>query len=131
MKKARNQIKIGREPLSHYVIRSEIYLSWLFAFFAICSIGLLIYSIVIEEALWAILFLLFVSIVMAIAAFNIGLWKVEVNDMEITYRSTFGRVRKYYFADITKGVYKKSGAFRVYIDEKRIFTFDDNMDNWC
>lgn len=32
MKKARNQIKIGREPLSHYVIRSEIYLSWLFAF---------------------------------------------------------------------------------------------------
>ena len=23
MKKARNQIKIGREPLSHYVIRSE------------------------------------------------------------------------------------------------------------
>lgn len=70
------------------------------------------------EILWAILFLLFVSIVMAIAAFNIGLWKVEVNDMEITYRSTFGRVRKYYFADITKGVYKKSGAFRVYIDEK-------------
>ena len=129
MKKARNQIKIGREPLSHYVIRSEIYLSWLFAFFAICSTGLLIYSIVIEEALWAILFLLFVSIVMAIAAFNIGLWKVEVNDMEITYRSTFGRVRKYYFADITKGVYKKSGAFRVYIDEKRIFTFDDNMDS--
>lgn len=50
MKKARNQIKIGREPLSHYVIRSEIYLSWLFAFFAICSTGLLIYSIVIEEA---------------------------------------------------------------------------------
>ena len=128
MKKARNQIQIGREPLSHYVIRSEIYLSWLFAFFAICSTGLLIYSIVIEEALWAILFLLLVSIVMAIAAFNIGLWKVEVNDMEITYRSTFGRVRKYYFADITKGVYKRaelSGLHR----RKRIFTFDDNMDN--
>lgn len=50
MKKARNQVQIGREPLSHYVIRSEIYLSWLFAFFAICSTGLLIYSIVIEEA---------------------------------------------------------------------------------
>lgn len=33
MKKARNQVQIGREPLSHYVIRSEIYLSWLFAFF--------------------------------------------------------------------------------------------------
>ena len=109
--KARNQVQIGREPLSHYVIRSEIYLSWLFAFFAICSTGLLIYSIVIEEALWAILFLLFVSIVMAIAAFNIGLWKVEVNDMEITYRSTFGRVRKYYFADITRVCIKRAELF--------------------
>ena len=84
---------------------------------------------IIKEALWAILFLLFVSIAMTIAALNIGLWKVEVNDMEIMYRSTFGRVRTYHFGDITKGVYKKSGAFRVYIGEKRIFTFDDNMDN--
>lgn len=129
MKNHRNQIPNGRELASHYVIRSENYLGWLFAFFGICSTGLLIYSIVIEEALWAILFLLLVSILMAIAALNIGLWKVEVNDMDITYRSTFGCVRKYHFGDITKGVYKKSGAFRVYIEEKRIFTFDDNMDN--
>ena len=129
MKNPRNQIQNGKETSSHYTIRSEGYLCWLFAFFGVCSTGLLIYSIIIKEALWAILFLLLISMVMATAAFNIGLWKVEVNDMEITYRSTFGRVRKYYFADITKGVYKKSGAFRVYIDEKRIFTFDDNMDN--
>ena len=129
MKNPRNQIQNGKEMSNHYTIRSERYLCWLFAFFSVCSIGLLIYSIIIKEALWAILFLLLVSIVMAIAAFNIGLWKVEVNDMEITYRSTFGRVRKYHFGDITKGMYKKSGAFRVYIEEKRIFTFDDNMDN--
>lgn len=50
---------------------------------------------------------------------NIGLWRIEVDNMEITYRSTFGRVRKYNFKDITKG---------VYIGEKRIFTFDDNME---
>lgn len=129
MKNRRNQIQNGRERSSHYVIRSESYLGWLFAFFGICSTGLLVYSVIIKEALWAILFLLFVSIAMTIAALNIGLWKVEVNDMEIVYRSTFGRVRTYYFGDITKGVYKKSGAFRVYIGEKRIFTFDDNMDN--
>ncbi len=128
MKNSRSQTKKGKERLNHYMIRSENYLCWLFVFFAVCSIGLLIYSVMIQEALWAILFLLFISIVMVIAAFNIGLWKVEVNDMEITYRSTFGRVRKYHFGDITKGVYKKSGAFRVYIGEKRIFTFDDNMD---
>lgn len=129
MKKPRNQIQNGKETSSHYTIRSEGYLCWLFAFFGVCSTGLLIYSIIIKEALWAILFLLLISMVMATAAFNIGLWKVEVNDMEIMYRSTFGSVRKYYFGDITKGVYKKSGAFRVYIGEKRIFTFDDNMDN--
>ena len=128
MKNRRNQIQNKREPLSHYVICSESYLGWLFAFFGVCSTGLLVYSIIIKEALWAILFLLFVSIAMLIAALNIGLWKVEVHDMGITYRSTFGRVRKYYFGDITKGVYKKSGAFRVYIEEKRIFTFDDNID---
>ena len=83
MKKARNQIQIGREPLSHYVIRSEIYLSWLFAFFAICSTGLLIYSIVIEEALWAVLFLLLVSIVMArptIATNSPGFTEREISD---------------------------------------------------
>lgn len=129
MKNPRNQIQNGKETSSHYTIRSEGYLCWLFAFFGVCSTGLLIYSIIIKEALWAILFLLLISMVMATAAFNIGLWKVEVNDIEIMYRSTFGSVRKYYFGDITKGVYKKSGAFRVYIGEKRIFTFDDNMDN--
>ncbi len=66
MKDHRNQIQNKKEPLSHYVIRSERYLGWLFAFFGICSIGLLIYSIIIEEALWAILFLFFISIVMII-----------------------------------------------------------------
>ena len=115
MKNHRNQIQNKREPSSHYVIQSERYLGWLFAFFSVCNTGLLIYSIIIEEALWAILILLFISLAMIIAAFNIGLWKVEVNDKEITYRSTFGCVRKYHFENITKGVYKKSGAFRVYI----------------
>lgn len=83
MKNSRSQTKKGKERLNHYIIRSENYLCWLFVFFAVCSIGLLIYSVMIQEALWAILFLLFISIVMVIAAFNIGLWKVEVNDMEI------------------------------------------------
>ena len=106
MKNRKNQIQNGREQSSHYVIRSESYLGWLFAFFGVCSTGLLIYSMIIKEALWAILFLLFVSIAMTIAALNIGLWKVEVNDMEIMYRSTFGRVRTYHFGYITMGVYK-------------------------
>lgn len=112
----------------HYLIKSEKYLCWLFSFFDVCSIGLFIYSIYTHEELWVIIFFSIISAAMSIAALSIGLWKIEVNDMEIIYRSTFGRTRKYNFKDITKGVYKKSGAFRVYIGEKRIFTFDDNME---
>ena len=112
----------------HYLIKSEKYLCWLFSFFGVCSIGLFIYSIYTHEELWVIIFFSIISAAMSIAALSIGLWKIEVNDMEIIYRSTFGRTRKYNFKDITKGVYKKSGAFRVYIGEKRIFTFDDNME---
>ena len=112
----------------HYLIKSEKYLCWLFSFFGVCSIGLFIYSIYTHEELWVIIFFSIISAAMSLAALSIGLWKIEVNDMEIIYRSTFGRTRKYNFKDITKGVYKKSGAFRVYIGEKRIFTFDDNME---
>ena len=112
----------------YYLIQSEKYLCWLFSLFSVCCIGLFIYAIYVHEDLWVIIFLLIFSIAMLSAALNIGLWKIEVNDMEIIYRSTFGRVRKYNFKDITKGIYKKNGAFRVYIGEKRIFTFDDNME---
>lgn len=121
--------KSNKESLSkYYLIESEKYLCWLFSFFGACSIGLFIYSIYTHEELWVIIFLSIISAVMSIAALSIGLWKIEVNDMEIIYRSTFGRTRKYNFKDITKDVYKKSGAFRVYIGDKRIFTFDDNME---
>lgn len=121
--------KSNKESLSKcYLIESEKYLCWLFSFFGVCSIGLFIYSIYTHEELWVIIFLSIISAAMLIAALSIGLWKIEVNDMEIIYRSTFGRIRKYNFKDITKGVYKKSGAFRVYIGDKRIFTFDDNME---
>lgn len=112
----------------YYLIQSEKYLCWLFSIFSVCSIGVFIYAIYIHEDLWVIILLLIFSTAMLLATLNIGLWKIEVNDMEITYRSTFVRVRKYNFKDITKGVYKKSGAFRVYVGEKRIFTFDDNME---
>lgn len=127
-KKHYRQIENEDVLSKHYIIQSESFLCGIFLVFCVCSIGVFIYGIVIQTDLWAIIFFLIISVVMLMAALNIGLWKIEVNDMEITYRSTFGRIRKYNFKDITKGVYKKSGAFRVYVGEKRIFTFDDNMD---
>lgn len=127
-KKNSNKKIEKKDCQSIYFIQSEKYLCWLFSLFCLCSTGVFLYAICINEELWCIILLFIFSMLMLLAALNIGLWKIEVNDMEITYRSTFGRVRKYNFKDITKGVYKKSGAFRVYIGEKRIFTFDDNME---
>ena len=87
-----------------------------------------IVSLLQREVLWVHLSLSAFLIFDIIFCLNMGLWKVEVNDMEIIHRSTFGRTRTYHFGEITRGVYKKSGAFRVYAGEKRIFTFDDNME---
>lgn len=122
----------GKNPQTgfntRYVIKSD---TVLFIFFIIATIligGFMIYTIIVKSPLWVILgygIFLFISV---IGIFNCGLWKIEVNDDQIIYRSTFGLVRKYDFRDITKGIFKKSGAFRVYIGEKRIFTFDNNMD---
>nr|WP_294495156.1 DUF6560 family protein [uncultured Mediterraneibacter sp.] len=77
--------------------------------------------------LLVISFLIF-SLVCLFATLTVKFWKVEVNNDIINYRSCFGISKQYNFNDITRGVYKKSGALCVYIGQKRIFTFDDNKD---
>ena len=57
-----------------------------------------------------------------------GIWKLEVNGDEITWRSTFGRKRTFKFEDITYCERKKS-AIRVYINGKKLFTIDSGIDD--
>lgn len=113
---------------SEYVIKTESFLFVLFLVFSVVCAGVTIYAIVVREALWIIIFFVLLLLVMGYAALNVGLWKIVVRNDEIEYTSTFGIKKKYNFKQIEKAVFKKSGALRIYSKEKRIFTFDDNMD---
>ena len=112
-----------------YIIRNDNVLFPIFLFgtfmFSYCLFNVLTDDPL--DILLVILFLIF-SLVCLFATLSVKFWKVEVNNDIISYRSCFGISKQYNFNDITGGIYKKSGALRVYIGKKRIFTFDDNMD---
>lgn len=127
-RKNKKRLENKNESLKRYVIQAEKYLAVLFWIFSICCIGTTGYSFMTQQETWVSVGFLIISVVMLLGALNVSLWKIEVIDTEIIYRSTFGRIRKYNFKDITKGVYKKSGAFSVYMDDQIIFTFDDSME---
>jgi len=55
-------------------------------------------------------------------------WRVMVEGDVIKYRSLYGITRIYSFNDISKGVYTKKGSLKIYIGEKRAFTFYDNLE---
>lgn len=113
---------------SSYKIQSDPVFFWFFLVALPFTGGFLLFCLIRREVWWVCLTLSLFFALDLIGTLNLGIWKVEVHGTQITYRSTFGKVRTYTFSDITKGVYKKSGAFRVYIGDQRIFTFDDNMD---
>lgn len=113
---------------SEYVIKTESFLFVLFLFFSVLCAGVTAYSIVVSEPWWIIAFFALLFLAMVYAALNVGLWKIVVKKDEIEYTSTFGVKKKYNFNEIEKAVFKKSGALRIYNKEKRIFTFDDNME---
>lgn len=123
-----NQKKQKNLSPSSYQIQSDPVFFWFFLIFLPIVGGLLLFCLIRREDWWVCLSLFFFFMLDLIGTLNLGIWKIEVHGTQITYRSTFGIVRTYSFSDITKGVYKKSGAFRVYAGEKRIFTFDDNME---
>lgn len=63
-----------------------------------------------------------------IGSVNMMMWKLEVNEDEITWRSTFGRKRIFHFEDITK-CEMKGDSIRVYVDGKKLFTLDSGIDD--
>lgn len=64
----------------------------------------------------------------AILTLDSEIWRVTVDGDVIKYRSFYGITKIYNFNDITKGVYTKKGSLKIYIGEKRIFTFYDNLE---
>lgn len=118
----------GSNIYDQYVIQSFRMIFFVmaigFLFFSACLIGCY-YS---EQWGWdtGIGFGL-VTLFFLIGVMNTGLWKIRVSGDDIVFRNTFGITKHYKFTQITCLVKKKSGATRVYIGGKRIFTFDDNM----
>ena len=62
-----------------------------------------------------------------IGSVNMMMWKLEVNEDEITWRSTFGRKRTFRFEDITQ-CERKKGSICVYVKGQKLFTIDSNID---
>lgn len=68
------------------------------------------------------------AIFFAVLTLDNKFWRVMVEGDVIKYRSLYGITRTYSFNDISKGVYTKKGSLKVYVGEKRIFTFYDNLE---
>lgn len=68
------------------------------------------------------------TIFFAVLALDSKFWRVTVEGNVIKYRSSYGFTKTYDFNDITKGVYTKRGSLKIYIGEKKIFTFYDNLE---
>lgn len=117
-----------QEGGKHYRIKSDVSLIALTGTTGLMGVIMTAFSFLMKEEWWVILGFAVLGLGGFLGVLNTSLWKIEVEEMTIIYRSTFGRVRHYDFSEITQGVYKRSGALRIYAGKKRLFTFDDNMD---
>lgn len=113
---------------TNYIVKSEKILLIIFIMATVMFGGAVVYGIIIKEDLWVNIGLAIFAITGLSGMLNMAVWKIEVNGEEIIWRSTFGRKRKFRFEDITKCVIKNSGAIRVYVHDKRLFTIDSNID---
>ena len=112
---------------THYIIKTEKILTIFFVVGGFLFAGATVASAVQQDDLLPpIVFGVFFAVSL-IGSVNMIMWKLEVNGDEITWRSTFGRKRIFHFEDITK-CERKKGSMRVYVDGKKLFTIDSNID---
>ena len=97
----------------------------------ICVVGAIFFStcmticIIEREALWVIGVCGIMALFGVFGTLNTMMWRLEINGDEITWRSTFGRKRRFLFKDITY-CERKKGSVRVYVNGKKLFTIDNN-----
>ena len=112
---------------THYTVKTEKILVGLFVvgtiFFACCTA----LSFIAKEDIFVICIFGVFLLVGVIGIVNMIMWKLEVNGDEITWRSTFGKKRTFRFEDITY-CERKKGSMRVYVNRKKLFTIDSNID---
>ncbi len=110
-----------------YTVKTEKVLVVIFVigtiFFGFC----LVMGIMQKEDLFVIFIFGIFVLFGTLGTLNMIMWKLEINDDEITWRSTFGKKRTFHFGDITY-CERKKGSMRVYVNGKKLFTIDSNID---
>lgn len=110
-----------------YTVKTEKVLVVIFVigtiFFGFC----LVMGIMQKEDLFVIFVFGIFVLFGVFGTLNMIMWKLEINDDEITWRSTFGKKRTFHFGDITY-CERKKGSMRVYVNGKKLFTIDSNID---
>lgn len=111
-----------------YTVRTENVIIFICVISAIIFSSATIICTIQQEDLAVICIFGIFALVGLFGTLNTMLWKLDINGDEITWRSTFGRKRTFRFEDITYCEEKDSGAVRVYVDGKKLFTIDSNID---
>lgn len=121
----------------HYIIKNKkisvIIFSVVTVFFGICAVFCYLTVFMdlsitcnMEADAWCIYLFAAFTLVGIIGILNTVIWKLEVNEQEITWRSTFGIVRKFRFENITR-CERMIYSIRVYVNGKKMFHIDNNI----
>lgn len=112
---------------THYIIKTEKMLTAIFIVAVFLFGWATVASAIQQDDLFPPLVFSIFFTVSLIGSVNMVMWKLEVNGDEITWRSTFGKKRTFRFEDITY-CERKKGSMRVYVNGKKLFTIDSNID---
>lgn len=99
----------------------------IFALTIFCDIPI-INKYVMKADMWCVYVFAAFALVSLAGVMNTAIWKLEVNGEEIAWRSTFGIVRRFRFEDITECEIGKRSIL-VYVNDKKMFHIDDNIDS--
>ena len=110
-----------------YTVKTEKVLVIIFVIGTIFLVFCLVMGIMQKENLFVIFIFGIFVLFGTLGTLNMIMWKLEINDDEITWRSTFGKKRTFHFGDITY-CERKKGSMRVYVNGKKLFTIDSNID---
>lgn len=115
---------------THYVVRNERMLSIItaIAIVSFTSLTILLRMLFLEKAeAWYICAFVVPCLLGMGCTLNMLIWKLEVSGEEIAWRSSLGIVRRFRFDDIT-GCEKKENSVRVYVNNKKLFHINGNID---
>lgn len=121
------QAKNKKRLLENYTIQNQRILFWIMLGAFLLFGTLFLYIALIKPDAFIVVCSIAFTLLFLFGVLNTGVWKVTVKGEDIMFRNSFGITKRYRFDDITY-VDKKSGALKVYSGNKKIFTFDKNID---